>query len=413
MPHDKVNKDTAKCPMSLDEVDLFEPGAQNFWYDSYKILHRESPVHKIPGEGTSPGTDGFVLSKYEDIAFVVKDILRFPPPVMKNTDLEKAGVDYTATTSAGIDVIVSQQFEEEVRQAQKVAPLFREIAVSSGATVLPLAPDAGAATFSGAGIGDSSNQLSDAGDNNYTVSQVILQAHRLIAGTYISNDTDEQIVLTVLPIVTSALARAHAVAIDKALLVGSGAGNISKGLAGDNGADDGGGYGDAASALVSAGGNAAGSVDASTTEEVVPADLLQMRKEMGKYGMDPSRVAYIVPNDVYFELIDQTGFTDVSEVGNDLATKLIGQVGSIFGSPVIATNQLANNNAAGGSATTTAALAVNMDNYVIPRLRGVNIETEYSVKDQQNVIVASQSLGFAELFDASGSDIPAVRLPWA
>ena len=69
MPHDKVNEDTAKCPMSLDEVDLFEPGAQNFWYDSYKILHKESPVHKIPGEGTSPDTDGFILSKYEDIAF--------------------------------------------------------------------------------------------------------------------------------------------------------------------------------------------------------------------------------------------------------------------------------------------------------------------------------------------------------
>ena len=71
MPHDKVNEDTAKCPMTLDEVDLFEPGAQNFWYDSYKILHKESPVHKIPGEGTSPDTDGFILMKYEDIAFVV------------------------------------------------------------------------------------------------------------------------------------------------------------------------------------------------------------------------------------------------------------------------------------------------------------------------------------------------------
>ena len=275
-----------------------------------------------------------------------------------------------------------------------------------------MAPDAGAATFSTAGVGDSSNQLSDAGDNNYTISQVILQAHRLIAGTYISNDTDEQIVLTVLPIVTSALARAHAVAIDKALLVGSGAGNISKGLAGDNGADDGGGYADAVSNAVSAA-NTAGAIDASGTEEVTPADLLQMRKEMGKYGMDPSRVAYIVPNDVYYELIDAAGFTDVSEVGNDLATKLIGQVGSVFGSPVIATNQLVNNLASTGTPVTTAAIAVNMDNYVIPRLRGVNIETEYSVKDQQNVIVASQSLGFAELFDASGSDVPARRLPFA
>jgi HK97 family phage prohead protease len=317
--------------------------------------------------------------------------------------LEKAGVDYTSTTAAGIDVIVSQQFEEEVRQAQKIAPAFREIAVSSGATVLPLAPDAGAATFSAAGITASANQLSDAGDNNYTVSQVILQAHRLIAGTFISNDTDEQTVVTLLPIVTSALARAHAVAIDKAILVGAGAANISVGLTGNNGTDNTSGF-----ATVS--GQTA--LDASGAGEVTPANLLAMRKEMGKYGLDPSRVAFIVPTDVYYELIDASGFTDVTEVGNDLATKRIGVVGSVFGSPVIATDQLAQNLGAGGAVTTTAALAINVDNYVIPRLKGVNIETEYSVKDQQNVIVASQSLGFNELFANAGTNKPSIFWPY-
>jgi HK97 family phage prohead protease len=317
--------------------------------------------------------------------------------------LEKAGVDYTSTTAAGIDVIVSQQFEEEVRQAQKVAPAFREIAVSSGATVLPLAPDAGAATFSAAGITASANQLSDAGDNNYTVSQVILQAHRLIAGTFISNDTDEQTVVTLLPIVTSALARAHAVAIDKAILVGAGAANISVGLTGNNGTDNTSGF-----ATVS--GQTA--LDASGAGEVTPANLLAMRKEMGKYGLDPSRVAFVVPTDVYYELIDASGFTDVTEVGNDLATKRIGVVGSVFGSPVIATDQLAQNLGAGGAVTTTAALAVNVDNYVLPRLKGVNIETEYSVKDQQNVIVASQSLGFNELFANAGTNKPSIFWPY-
>jgi HK97 family phage prohead protease len=317
--------------------------------------------------------------------------------------LEKAGVDYTSTTAAGIDVIVSQQFEEEVRQAQKVAPAFREIAVSSGATVLPLAPDAGAATFSAAGITASANQLSDAGDNNYTVSQVILQAHRLIAGTFISNDTDEQTVVTLLPIVTSALARAHAVAIDKAILVGAGAANISVGLTGNNGTDNTSGF-----ATVS--GQTA--LDASGAGEVTPANLLAMRKEMGKYGLDPSRVAFVVPTDVYYELIDASGFTDVTEVGNDLATKRIGVVGSVFGSPVIATDQLAQNLGAGGAVTTTAALAINVDNYVIPRLKGVNIETEYSVKDQQNVIVASQSLGFNELFANAGTNKPSIFWPY-
>lgn len=315
--------------------------------------------------------------------------------------LEKAGVDYTATSAAGIDVVVSQQFEEEVRQEQRIAPLFREIQVTSGATVLPLAPDADEASWSSSGITSSSNQLTDDANNNYSVSQVILQAHRLISGTFISNDTDEQIVVSVLPMITSALARAHAIAIDKAILVGN-SGGFTTGLVGASGTDNTSGYA-TASGLTA--------LDASGSGEVTPADLLAMRKEMGKYGLNPSDVAFVVPTDVYYELIDATGFTDVNEVGNDLAAKRTGIVGSVYGSMVIATDQLAYNLAAAGAATTTAALAVNMRNYVIPRLRGVNIETEYSVKDQQNVIVASQSLGFNELFANAGSNKPSIR--WA
>ena len=67
------------CPVNLDEVDLFSPGAQEHWYESYEILHKESPVHRIPGEGFEPGTDGYILTKHEDIELVVKNWERFPP----------------------------------------------------------------------------------------------------------------------------------------------------------------------------------------------------------------------------------------------------------------------------------------------------------------------------------------------
>ena len=36
-------------------------------------------VHRIPGEGFAPGTDGFILTRFEDIEFVVKNPDRFPP----------------------------------------------------------------------------------------------------------------------------------------------------------------------------------------------------------------------------------------------------------------------------------------------------------------------------------------------
>jgi len=68
-----------KCPVHLEDVDLFSPGAQEHWYEAYDILHREAPVYRIPGEGYAPGTDGFVLTKYDDINLVVKDPVRFPP----------------------------------------------------------------------------------------------------------------------------------------------------------------------------------------------------------------------------------------------------------------------------------------------------------------------------------------------
>ena len=68
-----------KCPFSLEDVDLFGPGAQEHWYEAYEILHTEAPVHRIPGEGFAPGTDGFILTRFEDIEFVVKNPDRFPP----------------------------------------------------------------------------------------------------------------------------------------------------------------------------------------------------------------------------------------------------------------------------------------------------------------------------------------------
>lgn len=66
------------CPVTLDDVDLFGPGAQEHWYEAYEILHREAAVLRIEGGGLAPGTDAYVLSKHADVNLVVKDPERFP-----------------------------------------------------------------------------------------------------------------------------------------------------------------------------------------------------------------------------------------------------------------------------------------------------------------------------------------------
>lgn len=83
------------CPVKLDDVDLFSPGAQEHWYEAYPILHRECPVVRLPGEGYEPGTDGFILTKYEDISAVVRDPVRFPPTLtLAIRQLEELGVPF-------------------------------------------------------------------------------------------------------------------------------------------------------------------------------------------------------------------------------------------------------------------------------------------------------------------------------
>ena len=327
--------------------------------------------------------------------------------------MEKSGVAVPGAVSlTALETTISTTFEEEVRQEMRVAPLFREVPVTSGATVLPIVPDVEPANFATTGA-VSGNLLENAGASNdkFTISQKVLNAHRLISSQFIDNNTDEQVIVNFLPLIQSGLARAHAIAIDKALLVGGS--GFATGLVGASGTDDTNGFAQASAAVDNGAGGTGTNIDASTGQEVTPITLMNMRAQMGKYGLRPLDVAYIIPTDGYYQLIDATGFTDVSEVGEALASKLSGLVGTVFGSPVIATDQLAQNLAASGAATSTAAIAVYTGNYVIPRLRGVNIETDYEVANQRNVIVATQSLGFEELVAGSGTNQPSIRLPYS
>ena len=83
-----------KCPVNLDDIDLFSPGAQEHWYDAYPILHREAPVHRLPGEGLTPDTDAYILSRHEDINRVVRDPDRFPPMMTEAIqEMADSGVD--------------------------------------------------------------------------------------------------------------------------------------------------------------------------------------------------------------------------------------------------------------------------------------------------------------------------------
>ena len=314
--------------------------------------------------------------------------------------MQKAGVTYDASTGIGLDASVSSTFENEVRLEQKVANLFREMAVNSGATVMPIIPDTEDANWNATGLETTANLLEEKGasDNNFHVGRVTLNAYRLISGTFIANDTDEQIVVNVLPWILSALARAHARAIDGSIMNGTA---NQAGLCGGAGTDGAGSFFAKDSANVT-------DIANNGSGAVTGANLLSIRSEMGKYGVNPNDVAYIVNVEEYFNLIADAAFSDISEVGSELAMKVVGQVGSIYGSPVVASDQFSR------ATTKTAACAVNVHNYLMPRLKAVGIETDYEVAGQRTAVVAAQSRGFEELVAGDGAaDEPCVRIEYA
>ena len=307
------------------------------------------------------------------------------------TVVEKQGIAYGAqSTSGNLDITVTQAFETEVALETKLLGLFREIPVASGATIMPFAADVNAATFGTDFSIDEPNQRIDNGGTNgqYDITTNVLSTERLAAGTFIDNNVDETSLVSFLPMITSALARAHAVATDKAILYGTAGPTV--GLAGSVGAD-----------LGSSAGSASGFTVVDAQQDGAPAftsGMLEIgRAAMGKYGVNPSEVVYIVSQDVYYDLLNDAEFQDVNLVGN-MATKLNGEIGSVFGTKIIVCDEFAT-----PAVSKMYGLAVWPRNYVMPRLRGITIESDYEVANQRRVLVASQRIGFTDMIAAATS----------
>jgi HK97 family phage prohead protease len=307
--------------------------------------------------------------------------------------MQKAGIDYV-TNAPDIDQEVSQRIEKEITLATRVARLFREFPVNGAATVLPIQPDTGLADWA---INATSGNLENRGasNNTYQPKQVILNAYRLVSSTYMDNDVDEQVLVNLMPMLVEGVARAHARTVERTILIGQGGSSPN---------------------IVGLDGYAAtysGNIDLNATSvatgdsAVLTADLLLgARQGMGKYGINPSDLAYIVSQNSYYDLLSDAKFQTLDEVGNDLAVRVNGSLGAVYGTPVVVSDEFA-----AETAGVAAAFVVNLRNYIIPRLRGVLVEQDYEVMNQRRVIVASQSLGFEEIMagDGAGTE-PCVKI---
>ena len=301
-------------------------------------------------------------------------------------------------SSADFEQVVSNQIERDIQNELVLAPLFREIPMTSANMIIPILPDSGYAEFTANQVASGSapkGNLDPRGDAydpangaGVDLTERVLSTKKLISQSYLGNETEEDAILPILPLIRESMVRSHARAIENAML----AGDDADGAFGTGGA--------AFEGLLHLARNDSDFTQSATafaTDTVTAADLLAMRKNMGKYGVNPNDVVYLVSQTTYYQLLEDAEFQDANLVG-DIATKLSGEIGQVFGSRVLLCDEFAT-----PAVSKFAAIAVYTRNYVVPRLRGVTVESDYEVANQRRVLVASQRIGFTDLIDAATS----------
>lgn len=298
--------------------------------------------------------------------------------------IEKVGPHQASATW---ELEVSLRMEEEVRRKLVVSPLLRQVSMNTNVMTMPLNPEAGYGTWvTNAQFGTDASSGATA---NHQLSEITLNAYKLATREYMNYEEEEDSLIILLPIVRDAMIRRVAKSVDKAFLLGAGAGaDPVKGLA----------IYDAVSA-----------VTAPVANKATVADMIAMRRDLGAWGLDPSEITYVVSTDIYYDLLEDASFQTVDKVGNR-ATLITGQIGSIANSPVLVSAQFPSKASGTTSGTTNiGAVVVNTGNFVVGNQRGLRMDTQDLVESQKKVLVASLRTGMTKLTSNLGDAVSTFR----
>jgi len=404
----------AKIKAAVAQVQTVDTGAERLLAEVEKRVAEQEQTHK----SAIAGLQATLAEKAAELEAVQKSRMQFAADnasaTMSYADKEKAvllarmankGVEDTKfgremvqkygahVPSATWELEVSLNMEAEVRRRLVVAPLFRQIAMQTNVMRIPVNPEAGTATWvDNANFGAVPGSLGAAGASagntaTHALKEITLSAYKVATNEYTAYEEEEDSLIAIMPVIRDGMIRRIARAVDKALLRGAeGTGDPIKGLA-------------------SAAGASTQTGITNTTTAVTVANLRNMRKQLGVWGLDPADVVYIVNSSVYYNLLEDTVFQTMNQVG-PAATLLTGQIGQIGNSPVLVSGELNDPSATAGSTfANVGAICVAPGNFVVGNQRGLRIDTQELVETQRRVMVASLRTGFTQVTSNYGAGV--------
>jgi HK97 family phage major capsid protein len=326
------------------------------------------------------------LEELMEQAAMVKSLMR-----VDNIEDTEFGSEVAKAVNASSSIEVSTEDYETVfssrilRDVQKrlvIGDLFTELPMTSKLLTMQIEADRTATGATWVGAADFGAAGTVGGEHTTALTNVTFSTYKLACKAYMTDETKEDAITPLLAIIRRRLVEAHAEAVETAFLVGDGVAK-PRGLtvlANDD-----------TNEVVSA---ASG---ATATSKVTAKELLSMRRKMGRKGTRMSDLALVVSLDVYYDLMEDPEWADVDQVGN-AAMKLQGQVGRIYGLPVLVSEYFP-----AKAASVACAVLVYKPDYVVPRQRAVTAEYERIQALQTDAYYVTQRLNLQRYF--SGDNV--------
>lgn len=289
----------------------------------------------------------------------------------------------------------STRVQNALREQLVVEPLFPMVPMSTPTLNMPINPEAGDATWVHSNAyrssrnaadetGDGTNTSTGAAQNHQLDEQVLI-AYKLATREYIGYEEEEDSIVALSPIISDAVVRRMARASDLSFLRGAGVLTSASfdpilGLEGRG----------ANTTDVTVAGGAAW--ESNFTED----SIATMRRNLGIYGLDSSRLTLLCSHDLYYAIMTLADFKTVNTYGPK-ATVHTGEVGSIFGVKVLVSQMFNNAAITTGTVGTTLGIMVRADNFVRGELRGIMTEADRDIINQKRVIVSSRRFAFNDI----------------
>lgn len=281
-------------------------------------------------------------------------------------------------SSENYETIFSQRILRDMQKLMVVGTMFEELPMTSKLLTMMIEPDSQLATWV-----DAPTYGTDATTGNEIkaeLTETTFRTFKLASKAYMTDETEEDAIVALLPIIRRHLIESHVKAIETAFMTGNGTAK-PLGLLKMAEAD---------------GTNIATAAKYDGTVKVTAKEIHKLRRALGQHGLDLSKLALIVSMDAYYDLLEDEEWQDMSQVG-DASLKLQGQVGRIYGLPVVVSNYFP-----AKAASAEYCVIVYRDNFVVPRQRQITVERERQAGKQRDAYYVTQRLNLQRLIPAKG-----------